>query len=59
MFGEFALPNFIIPCEVIGVRVKKFFGGGGRRAFVCLTSGVAARVVGGSGGMLPRENFKM
>ena len=28
MFGEFALPNFIIPCEVIGVRVKKFFGGG-------------------------------
>ena len=23
------------------------------------TSGVAARVVGGSGGMLPRENFEM
>ena len=33
VFGEFAQPNFIIPCEVIGVRVKKFFffwGGGGR-----------------------------
>ena len=28
VFGEFALPNFIIPCEVIGVRLKKFFEGG-------------------------------
>ena len=31
VFGEFALPNYIIPCGVIGVRVKNFFfvwGGG-------------------------------
>ena len=34
VFGEFALPNFIIPCEVIGVQVQKFFFGGGRAA-VC------------------------
>ena len=33
VFGEFALPNVIIPCEVIGVRFKKFssLAGGGRR----------------------------
>ena len=32
VFGEFALPNFIIPCEVIGVQVQKYFflGGEGR-----------------------------
>ena len=30
LFGEFTLANFIIPCEVIGVRVKKFLGGGRR-----------------------------
>ena len=53
-FGEFALPNFIIPCEVIGVRVKKIFGEG--RAFVGPKKGVAATVVGG---MLPQENFEI
>ena len=46
VFGEFALPNFIIPCEIIGLRVQKsfFFGGG---VFVFPTSGVAAWVVRG------------
>ena len=47
LFGEFALPNFIIPCEVIGVRFKQFSslaGGGGEEgwAFIYPTSGVAA-----------------
>ena len=58
VFGAFALPNFIIACKVIGVVVKKFFWGGGQ-AFVCPRSGVAARVVVGSGGILRRENFEM
>ena len=57
VFGKFALPNFIILCEMIGVRVQKsfFFGGG-----VCLpTSGVAARVVGGGGGNAISRVFRM
>ena len=33
MFGELALPNFIMPCKVIRVVVKKFFFGGGKKFF--------------------------
>ena len=33
--------------------------GGGGRTLVCPTSCIAASVVGGSGGMLLRENFEM
>ena len=40
----------------IGVRAKKFWG---RRTLVCPTSCIAANVVGGSRGILPRENFEM
>ena len=39
-------------------RTGQEFGGGGR-TFVCPTSGAAASEVGGSGGILPRENFEM
>ena len=51
VFGEFALANFIIPCKVIGIY--------GSTRFVCPTSGVVARVAGGSGGMLLQENFEL
>ena len=58
VFGESAKPNFILPCEVIGGRVKNSFFVGGGAALVYPTSDVAARVAGGPGACFPRKILK-